>query len=490
MTEELVEPLTSREEDVLELLRRGFTNAQLAGELGISENTAKDHVSSILRKLGARSRDEAAYWPQQAPWWARVPLIAPVALFLRRIGRRLPGSPSMAATVLAGAALIVVVAGLSLLALLLLRTPGGEEAPQGRWLSLLALIPDTERSRREVTMNDYVQVRALFDIAQPAEGYDEDALADYITAFYTATRGTWPARLLVDSNRIPSALMDLHTELGFTIADADFDIFAGGSLLATDVEPGNQEPIYQVVRGRMSEQSVQEAMRTDPSFSDLLEEASHGGVDYFHWGYEGVDVTRATSVRPLGQGRQLAIRDDAVFWTKFVEDMEDMIDASRNKQSSLADSEDYQLVANALDALGTFSASLSSDTSLLVAAMWEERDATIDDLVPELALAPYTLVATGRGLDSTGPFTAVVLAHDDADGAAENVVRLRERIDAAGQMFSDERNVGDPIPRWSEQIDSAEIVQNGRLLTAKLYDTEGNLSNFRFVPFDTLLIHE
>ena len=488
MTEELNDPLTPREEGVLDLLRRGLTNAQLADELGISENTAKDHVSSILRKLGASSRDEAAYWPQKAPWWARTPLIAPMAMFLRRGASRLPGSPSMAATVLAGTALIVVVVGLSLLALLLLRTSGGEEAPQGRWLSLLALIPDTERSRREVTMNDYALVREVFGIVQPAVDYDEDALADYITALFTEPRGIWPTNMLIDSITVTFSLMDMHTELGFTLADVDTDIFAGGSLLP--VEPGTEGPVYQIVLGRIGEQTVVEALRTDPTFSDLLEQTSHNGVDYYHWGYEGSDVTRQTSVRTLGEGRQLVIRDGTLYWTEFVQDIEDMIDASRNNHSSLADAKGYQLVANALDDIGTFSASISSDTTELVAAMWKGRDASIDDLVPELALAPYTLFATGRGLDSEGPFTAVVLFHDDEDGAAENVVRLRERIETAGQMFSDERNVGEPIPRWREQIDSAEIVQDGRLLIAKLYDHEGNLSNFRFVPFDTLLIHE
>ena len=365
---------------------------------------------------------------------------------------------------------------------------GGEDKHEGRWLSLLAQIPDNEDSRREVTMNDYAHVREVFGIDQPVADYDEDALADYITVLFTEPRGIWPADMLINTVRIPGAFMDLRTELGFTIADVDFDIFAGGSLLA--VESPNREPVYQIVRGRMSKQAVQEALRIDPSFSDLLEEASHGGVDYFHWGYEGINVSIQTSVRPLGQGRQLSIRDDTLYWTLFVEDMEDMIDASLDNQSSLADSEDYQLVANALDEMGTFSASLSSDTAQLVAAMWEERDAGIDDLVPELPLLQYTLVATGRGLDSEGPFTAIVLAHADEDDAAENVVRLGERIEAAGQMFSDERNIGDPIPRWSDQISSAEIVQQGKLLIAKLYDNEGNLNNFRFVPFDTLLIHE
>ena len=36
MAEELIDPLTPREEGVLDLLRRGFTNAQVADELGIS----------------------------------------------------------------------------------------------------------------------------------------------------------------------------------------------------------------------------------------------------------------------------------------------------------------------------------------------------------------------------------------------------------------------------------------------------------------------
>ena len=98
MAREPKEPLTPREENVLALLRRGLTNAQLAGELGISENTAKDHVSSILHKLRTKSRHEAAYWSDQAPWWARAPLIAPLALLLRR---SLPISPATVATGLA-----------------------------------------------------------------------------------------------------------------------------------------------------------------------------------------------------------------------------------------------------------------------------------------------------------------------------------------------------------------------------------------------------
>ena len=53
------ETLTPREFEVLRLLAAGLGNKQLAGQLGISNHTAKFHVAQILAKLGAGSRTEA-----------------------------------------------------------------------------------------------------------------------------------------------------------------------------------------------------------------------------------------------------------------------------------------------------------------------------------------------------------------------------------------------------------------------------------------------
>jgi DNA-binding NarL/FixJ family response regulator len=54
------EALTARETEVLELLARGRANKQIASSLYVSEKTVKAHVSSILMKLGVKSRTQAA----------------------------------------------------------------------------------------------------------------------------------------------------------------------------------------------------------------------------------------------------------------------------------------------------------------------------------------------------------------------------------------------------------------------------------------------
>ncbi|PYX78014.1 MAG: DNA-binding response regulator [Acidobacteria bacterium] len=55
----LVEPLTKREREVLQMLATGLGNKEIAARLVISDNTAKFHVASILGKLGAATRTEA-----------------------------------------------------------------------------------------------------------------------------------------------------------------------------------------------------------------------------------------------------------------------------------------------------------------------------------------------------------------------------------------------------------------------------------------------
>jgi DNA-binding NarL/FixJ family response regulator len=53
------DPLTKRELDVLRLMAGGYSNREIAGALGTSEGTVKNHASSILSKLGVRDRTRA-----------------------------------------------------------------------------------------------------------------------------------------------------------------------------------------------------------------------------------------------------------------------------------------------------------------------------------------------------------------------------------------------------------------------------------------------
>ena len=55
----IVEPLTSRELEVLQMLAAGMPNQRIARELVVSLDTVKKHVSHLLGKLGAASRTEA-----------------------------------------------------------------------------------------------------------------------------------------------------------------------------------------------------------------------------------------------------------------------------------------------------------------------------------------------------------------------------------------------------------------------------------------------
>ncbi len=54
--------LSAREEEVLTLLARGLPNAEIGGELNVSENTVRFHLKNIYEKLGVTNRTEAVAW--------------------------------------------------------------------------------------------------------------------------------------------------------------------------------------------------------------------------------------------------------------------------------------------------------------------------------------------------------------------------------------------------------------------------------------------
>jgi DNA-binding NarL/FixJ family response regulator len=69
--------LTAREQEILQLLAQGYTNAEIARKLVINQYTVRSHVCRILKKLNLANRTQAALYlvrRQQEGGWASMPL--------------------------------------------------------------------------------------------------------------------------------------------------------------------------------------------------------------------------------------------------------------------------------------------------------------------------------------------------------------------------------------------------------------------------------
>ncbi len=134
--------------------------------------------------------------------------------------------------------------------------------------------------------------------------------------------------------------------------------------------------------------------------------------------------------------------------------MEASIDAGLNEGASLADVEEFRLLAGGMSRLGAYTMLLSDDVEVWDAANYAAEGGPW--------LRPYEAFATGAGKDENGHYMALVLVHAADASAEENVGLLRRIIEEEGSMLHD--------ISWSDYIDveRSEIHAEGRVLLAKL----------------------
>jgi DNA-binding NarL/FixJ family response regulator len=67
-SEEHIIPLSQRETEILQSVTNGLSNKEIANKLGISQQTVKNHMTSILRKLNVEDRTQAAVTALRRGW--------------------------------------------------------------------------------------------------------------------------------------------------------------------------------------------------------------------------------------------------------------------------------------------------------------------------------------------------------------------------------------------------------------------------------------
>ena len=348
-----------------------------------------------------------------------------------------------------------------------------------RWLELLSVLPENEITLKAAFLQD--------------NAYLEEKRQQYpqISAEYAIIRNH---PLLSGSS--PGAYSDEEWKetLGFVSADIDQRIYAGELPL----------DYYEAVRGRFSRDDVDNAARTGPG-NDMLEVVSYQGHEFYSWGGDNdINMSMRSNVRQLGRGFRLALVDDFIFWVRWTDGMKEMIDSYEDNVKSLADNEDYKLLAGALEELDTVTAlfSAESQSRSYVSEIYqqiiedpdnnERRQVLVEEIKRELRLKPYQAFATGAGIDKDGYYLAIALLNPSEEVARENATLLEQRINQSKIAMAWHSQSGD---KWSDLIESMEIESKGRLTLARLYgavvECWGNFNVMGMMgPYEPLLIHE
>lgn len=326
-----------------------------------------------------------------------------------------------------------------------------------RWLELLRVLPENEIT----LVQTYLHTEGYVELMR--EEYS-DVMEERHIAFAE----------LIAYNHLPLFYATSFTDqewsetLGFGVMDID------ASLVASSGPP----KYYQAVRGNFTREDVENAARTGP-LNEHLEIISYEGYDIYSWGADfSLQLDWSSGLRKMGRGHRLVYVDGFALWVLWTDGAKEMIDAYEGNIPSLADNEDYKLLAGVLEDMDTVSAYFTSNIQSAAdvremfkdrfdEAVEEGRGQMIEDFEKGPFLKPFSSFATGAGKDEQGTYMVIALANTDESTARANADLLEQRIN--------ETNINLPfmgrVRKLTDdgQIESMEITSQGRLTVAKLY---------------------
>ena len=375
-----------------------------------------------------------------------------------------------------------------LLATTLISQPGCEKetevAPSesNRWLELLSVLPENEDTLKSA----YIQTKGYVDILREQLQSSQDAPAGALDYVELSVHRRLP---LFESTSYTD--QEWKETVGFTVKDVTESVVAGAG----------PPRFYQAVRGQFSQEDIENAAKTGP-LNEHMEIMTHEGYEFYSWGEDfDIHLDWRSGVRRLGRGHRLAYVDGFAIWILWSDGMKEMIDAYEGNIPSLADNEDYKLLAGALEDMDTVTAFFSSD-SISISEFKDQfqdnfeelldkgQEQQVEEFENEPLLKPYLSFASGAGKDEQGAYLAIVLLNPDEGTAVANVDLLERRINESLMLPYLE---GDR--KWTDggHIESMEINSNGRLTVAKLYGPvytkwdDFSLTSGAYMP---LLLHE
>ncbi len=367
------------------------------------------------------------------------------------------------------------------------------------YAGLLGTIPDTPELRRQVYINDYALVRRMFDIPLPGPGDDDDALEEFYEWFpppgFEGEADDPPVRGFGGASFFGPFNYQHRNITAENLQHLAFDVRSMDQSIVALAFPATLD----VIRGRFDPQATGKALESC-SECETHSREEYGGVSYYSWGEDYAVNPQLRFAPPafdeIGRGGRIAVLDEYVFRTLGASDMEALIDASLNEGASLADVEEFRLLAGGMSRLGAYTMLLSDDVEI-----WDAEDyhvvllldgATGKDVVQaqrELSergpwLRPYEAFATGAGKDEKGHYMALVLVHAHDASAEENVGLLRRIIEEEGSVLYD--------ISWSDYIDveRSEIHAQGRVLRAKLRGRFASQWLYWVLQRDSLILYE